>query len=470
MTAPIAPTTAGKVSGEPFEQGVAFRGIPYAAPPVGSLRFRPPVAPEAWDGVRECTSPHGRGEDCLYLNVWTPGLDHARRPVMLWVATSLGFQGKAFARDGIVLVTASFRSPPFSGLCLDEFLADGTGNLALLDQVRALTWIKENIAEFGGDPDNVTVFGESHGGRNTTSMMVSPFAKGLVRRAIPMSLPRGPFARGEALQAASVRLLDALGVQRGDWDALGAIPTKRLVDVAREVGGGAPMFLIDGVVLPDEPAALVAQGCASEIDVLTGCSLEEARGAMFGGGGLTERQPNRANPDSVRRDIAAWFEGTSYTADELLRIYGSSRPGATELDLLAAIATDHFRIASVRLAEAQLVHHDRVWMYRFSWRTPVKGGLFGAYHWLDTGFAFDLLDERKDVVGDDPPYEVARAFHGAFVRFAATGDPGGGGLPAWPAYDTVRRPVMEFDTTCQLLEDPEPAERQLWEKAHLWRR
>jgi para-nitrobenzyl esterase len=299
---------------------------------------------------------------------------------------------------------------------------------------------------------------------------VSPFAEGLVRRAIPMSLPRGPFAQGASLQSAAVRLLDALGVTRGDWDALGAIPTKTVIDVAREVGGGAPMFLIDGVVLPDEPTKLIAQGKASDVDVLTGCSLEEARGAMFGGGGLTERQPNRANPDSVRRDIAAWFEGTGFSLEELLRTYGSSRPGASELDLLAAIATDHFRMASIRLAEGQLAHHDRVWMYRFSWRTPVHGGVFGAYHWLDTGFAFDILDERKDVVGDAPPYEVARAFHCAFVRFATTGDPAGGDLPPWPAYEAARRPVMEFDTTCRLLDDPEPAERRLWEKAHLWSR
>ena len=153
--------------------------------------------------------------------------------------------------------------------------------------------------------------------------------------------------------------------------------------------------------------------------------------------------------------------------ENVLATYAMGRAGATELDLLAAVSTDHFRIASLRLAEAQLEHHPRVWVYRFSWKSPIRGGVLGAFHWLDTAFAFDMLEERGDLVGEDPPHAVARAYHGAFVRFAACGDPKGGGLPPWPRYDTLRRPVMDFDVECRLLLDPDAVERRLWEGARL---
>jgi para-nitrobenzyl esterase len=169
----------------------------------------------------------------------------------------------------------------------------------------------------------------------------------------------------------------------------------------------------------------------------------------------------------VRHDIASWFAPTGLTVANVLATYAVERLGATELDLLAAVSTDHFRIASLRLAEAQLAHHGRVWVYRFSWRSPIRGGILGAFHWMDTAFAFDILDERRKLVGDDPPQELATAYHGAFVRFAATGDPNGGDLPEWPVYDTERRPVMDFDARCRLLLDPDPEERRIWEGARL---
>jgi para-nitrobenzyl esterase len=151
----------------------------------------------------------------------------------------------------------------------------------------------------------------------------------------------------------------------------------------------------------------------------------------------------------------------------VLATYAVERLGATELDLLAAVSTDHFRMASVRLAEAQLVHHDRVWVYRFSWRSPIRDGVLGAFHWMDTAFAFDMLAEHRKLVGEDPPRALARAYHGALIRFARCGHPGGGGLPAWPAYDVDRRPVMDFAADCRLLLDPEPEERRIWEGARL---
>lgn len=467
---PVAATAAGRVRGSVFDHGVAFRGIPYAAPPVGARRFRPPHPPERWDGVRDCARwPAGlEAEDVLYLNLWTPGLDRARRPVMVWTATGRSFHGQAFARDGAVLVTAGYRVAPFASLCVDELVPGtrGTANLALLDLVAVLEWVRDNVAAFGGDPDNVTVFGDSHGGRFAGALMVSPMAAGLVRRAIVMSLPRRGVGQVEPARRRAERFLATLDVRAGDWDALGAVPADAVLEAAWRVGPGAPL-VADGAALDGDPVDLVAAGRAAGIDLLTGCTADEARYTMFPGDELGPLPIGRTDPDQVRDDITAWFAPTGLTVDNVLATYAMERLGATELDLLAAVSTDHFRIASLRLAEAQLAHRDQVRVYRFSWRSPIRGGILGAFHWLDTAFAFEMLDEHRKLVGEDPPLALARAYHGALVRFARSGDPSGGGLPDWPAYDTVRRPVMDFDVECRLLLDPDPEERRIWEGARL---
>jgi len=467
---PVAATTGGRVRGRGFEHGLAFRGIPYAAPPVGPRRFRPPQPPERWDGVRDCTRwPAGVGvEDVLYLSLWTPGLDQARRPVMVWTASGRYFHGRAFARDGVVLVTASYRAAPFASLYLDELVpgVHGTGNLPLLDQIAVLEWVRDNAAAFGGDPDNVTVFGESHGGRYASALMTSPRAAGLVHRVIAMSLPRRGVGAAEPAERRAERFLAAVDVRAGDWEALGDVSPDQVLEAAWRVGPGDPV-IVDGSVLDGDPAELVAAGRARAVDLLTGCTADEARYTMFPGDELGPLPSHRTDPDQVRDDISGWFAPTGLTVDNVLATYAVERLGATELDLLAAVATDHFRIASQRLAEAQLAHRDRVWMYRFSWRSPIRGGILRAFHWMDTAFAFDMLDEYRKLVGDDPPHALARAYHDAFVRFATCGDPGGGGLPAWPAYSLAHRPVMDFDVPCRLLLDPDPAERRLWEGARL---
>jgi para-nitrobenzyl esterase len=466
---PVVATGDGRVRGRAFDHGVTFRGIPYAAPPVGPRRFRPPHPPERWVGVRDCARwPVTGEEDVLYLSLWTPGLDRARRPVVVWTANGRYFHGRAFARDGVVLVTAGYRAAPFASLYVDELVPGerGTGNLPLLDLVAVLEWVRDNVEAFGGDPDNVTVFGASHGGRFASALMASPLSAGLLHRVIAMSLPRRGVGAAEPAARRAERFLAALGLRAGDWDALGDVPADDVLEAAWRVGPGDPV-IVDGAVLDGDPVELVAGGRAASVDLLTGCTADEARYTMFPGDELGPLPGNRTDPDQVRDDIAAWFAPTGLTVDNVLATYAVERLGATELDLLAAVSTDHFRMASLRLAEAQLAHRDRVWVSRFSWRSPIRGGVLGAFHWMDTAFAFDMLDEYRKLVGEHPPHELARAYHGALVRFAACGDPGGGGLPTWPAYDLLRRPVMDFDATCRLVLDPDPEERRLWEGARL---
>lgn len=467
----VVGTSYGRISGARVEGGVEFRRIPYAAPPLGPRRFRPCQAPTPWDGVRDATgatrSPRDP-EDLLYLNIWTPAADDGRRPVMLWVATPVGFHGRAFARDGVVLVTGGYRMGPLAGLYQDDVIEEleGSANLSLLDQVAELEWLRENISNFGGDPDNICVFGESHGGRFTASLAASPRSRHLIRRAIPMSLPRARSQGVEGAAAAARRFFENVALKPGDWEGLGALTRPHVEEAARSAGVGG-LVTIDGTVLPADPVEVLASGAAAHVDLMTGNSADEARYTMFPGEGGPRLPANRSDPARVREDIASWFEGTGYSVDDISKVYAAHRPAASEMDVLAAVSTDHFRVLSHRLAAGQRPHNDRVWMYRFSWPSPVRGGVLRSYHWLDTAFVFDMLAERRDDVGEPPPQDVASEYHRAFIRFASTGDPNGGNLPPWPVFDAAAPALMSFHVSPQVLIAPDAEELALWASARL---
>ncbi|MFD7866155.1 carboxylesterase/lipase family protein [Streptomyces sp. NPDC059783] len=457
--APPVRTAYGTVRGT-RERGVhVFRGIPYAAAPVGPHRFRAPAPPERWDGVREAVTfgptapkrpyappldrllpdPEVPGDGCLNLNVWTPAPGSARLPVLVWIhggallhgssAVPL-YDGAAFARDGVVCVSLNYR------LGTEGFglFPDAPANRGLLDQIAALGWVRENIAAFGGDPDRVTVCGESAGAICIGALLSAPRAAGLFRRAVlqsgaPTALPPDAARRTTALVArrlgvpATARALAAV-----DPAALLAAQTEVTAGGSPLTGGNSFQLVVDGELLPRDPLAALRDGASSGVDLLLGSTTEEYR-LWFVPTGLTERFSR------TRLRLALWrFRVPAATA----RTYRANRPRATPGELLGALATDLLlRVPLNLLADARTGAAGSTRLYEFGWPSPVQG--LGACHGLEIGFVFDNLagPDAVALAGPDAPRELAAAMHTAWVRFAESGDPG------WPAWDGSR-PVMRF--------------------------
>jgi para-nitrobenzyl esterase len=508
MTTVTVRTRSGSVQGAE-EQGVhAFKGIPYAAAPIGDLRFRPPVGPTSWDGVRDASSfgfvvaqqpmpgvfgelgtpQNPAGDECLNLNVWTPDPGNVALPVLVWIhggAFYAGsgiddvYNGSAFARDGVVVVSLNYRLG-VQGFCyLEEQFPQlaGTGNLGMLDQIAALEWVQENVAAFGGDPARVTIAGESAGGMSVTTLLAMPKAKGLFQRAIPQS---GAGHNGISATSAGMiagHLLELVGVQPGDLEALADVTSERLLaaqmtlsdeltntrdpgrfgDAAASAMAFQPTFGTE--LLPHRPIDAVAAGAAVGIPVLTGTTKEEA--LIF----LVDLK-DMFNDELVSATMGATFGAAGKDGAAALELYRSNRPDAQPHELIAAVETDRmFTVPAIRLADAQTRHDPDVWMYRFDWRTPSHGGDFGAHHFLEVPFVFDQLDnpQANGFLGGARPRDLAKAVHASWVAFATSGDPNNALVPEWPRYDPERRPTMLFDDTCRVELRPAADEIDLWE-------
>jgi para-nitrobenzyl esterase len=507
MTAPEdgtiveASTTNGAVAGA-WHHGVArFAGIPYAAPPVGDLRFAPPAPAPAWDGLRPAESfgpvaaqnpslmealfggeAEQWSEDCLYLNVWTtdptPGAD---RPVMVWIhgggfemgsGSSPLYHGEAFARDGVVLVTLNYRLGAFGFLelgGLDPQRA-GSGNNGLLDQVAALEWVRDNISGFGGDPSRVTIFGESAGAMSVALLMAMPAAKGLFHRAVAQS-GAASSARTPELAVADCReFMETAGL--GSLEELLAATPAQLLAAHATMGAsrvadpesviertGNPLAFLsfrpvaDGLGVPIDPLAAIADGAAADVPLVIGTNSEEWK--LF-----AMMSPPPVDEDALRQRAALVVTDP----DAALEVYRAEQPGASVAELESALLTDLvFRIPAVQLADAQAPHAP-VHQYLWTWGSPAWGGMIGAAHAIEIPFVFDLVeDQRLHVfVGPDAPKELARATHEAWVAFASGDVPGADGLPEWPTVDQPGRPVMVLDTEPSLASDPQSATREFW--------
>ncbi len=491
MSETIVETRYGKVRGSDQRAVSVWKGIPFARPPVGELRFRPPLPPEAWAGIRDASefgavapqavlregsplgnrlTPGQESEDCLYLNVWSPGADGKKRPVMVWIhggAFTMGsgstplYDGTSFAEQGdVVVVTLNYRLGALGFLYLDELAGEqyrGSGNNGLLDQVAALQWVHDNIEAFGGDPNTVTVFGELAGAMSVGTLPGMPVAKGLFRRAILQSGAASSVRNKEAAARVAREYLDALGLQKNEAGALVRQPLADLLAAQASVLGkqrGVLAFgpVVDDATLPQSPVEAIAAGSVADVAVLVGTNHDEMR--LF----------NAANPTEPDERVLKRIFGNA--ADEVVATYRSDRPGEPLSDIWSAIQTDQvFRIPAIRLAELQARQNAPVWMYRFDWATPVFGSRLGAAHALELPFVWNNFDKSgmKPLLGDAPPQELAERMQAVWIAFARTGNPNTPELPAWPAYDVEQRATLLFNIQCQVVNDPDAAERRMWE-------
>jgi para-nitrobenzyl esterase len=473
----VVRTKAGELRGA-RENGIAvFRAVPYAAPPVGDLRFVPPQPMPAWQGVRDAIKdgpipPQGRSrlahvmgdverpqsEDCLTLNIWTPAPDGKKRPVMVWIhggAFSSGagslpwYSGERFAVNGdMVAVSINYRLGALGFLCLPGV---SEGNLGLLDQVAALQFVRDNIAAFGGDPDNVTVVGQSAGAASIAIHMTMPQAKGLFRRAILQSTPFGRMGRKlEDAHRIGRRLLEVLGLKPDETDKLKTLPFAKFLAAQGEVArlekkfadALAPFWpVIDGKVYPGEVAPALKAGAGAGIDTMIGTTREEMA-AFY----VIDQEVAKAGQDAIEGVFASMFKsGHKAHYDEIRRM----RASGTNAALLGDLMSDAmFRIGSLRMAEARADQGRPIYVYQFDWQSPAG---FESCHCIEIPFVFNNFEHWTDspmLKGSDPLQTkgLADAMHDAWIAFARTGKPNHARLPAWPPYTRKDRTTMRFDS------------------------
>jgi len=494
----IVETTSGRVEGREAPTHQTFLGIPFAASPVGALRFSPPAPPPSWTGVRPTVepghacpqpesllpgmAPGSQGEDCLALNVYTPSADRGRRPVMVWLHGG-GFVGgsgtqalydasRLAVRGDVVIVTVNYRlgalgflAPVAAGLDLPG----AADNVGMLDQVAALRWVRENIAAFGGDPAKVTIFGESAGGMSVTTLLAMPAARGLFRRAIAQSGAAQATCSLTDATRVTILLLAELGITRPTVAKLRDLQAEEIVaaqtKVALKLTGDvflpwAPV--VDPVNLPVAPSEAIASGVAKDVPLLTGTTLDEWRLFTF----LTPKHRELDEAGLVKR-VARRLEAIGRgNAEEMIAVYRNGRAAAPPWQLFDAIESDrHFRIPAIRLAESQCAHQPHTYMYLFTWPSPAVGGLLGACHAIELPFVFGTLDapHMAGFSGSGQRAEqLSQAVMDTWLRFASGDADAHDGLTHWQPYEAERRSTVVLDAESSVARDPQPDERAAW--------
>ena len=507
----VVETASGKVSGTVAEDVVAFKTIPYAASTAGANRFLPPRPALPWTGIRDCSDFTGKApqnglrpptrpeledfsgaadlspetEDCLTLNIWTPGCDPtAKRPVMVW------FHGGAFAygnansprthgsrlaaRNDVVVVTVNQRLNIFGHLDLSAFGGAPfhlSGNAGTLDMVAALHWVRDNISGFGGNPGNVTIFGESGGGAKVSTLLSMPQAKGLFHRAIIQSGAAVRLRTRDRALALTECVRQHLGSAAATIEALQAVPTADLlaaVDPATKALGSSPTPLfdrypfgpvVDGDVLPAQPFDPVASDICADIPLIIGDMKHETANFLAVLDPVWDRTLTEEGLRQRIDPIAGPHTG------RVLDLYGQLYQDLNPAERLIAATTDcNFRIRSLILAQRwAALNRGPVWMYSFQWQTPVLGGKLKAPHAMDVPFAFNTLDLTNATGGGPDAQRLADTMSSVWAAFARNGRPDHAAIPTWPAYDARTRATLILDKTCRIENDPGGEARRLWQ-------
>ncbi|WP_375765683.1 carboxylesterase/lipase family protein [Archangium gephyra] len=494
----LADTASGQVRGVLSEGIRIFKGIPYGGPTSGKNRFMPPVRPESWSGVRDALeygprcaqrSAIGAGvarevvaalvtpdtkamsEDCLVLNVWTPGVaDGGKRPVMVWLhgggfvegsGSAALYDGTSLSRRGdVVVVTLNHRLGALGYLYTGSGANAPPGNAGMLDIVAALQWVRDNITSFGGDPGNVTIFGESGGGMKVTILLAMPAAKGLFHKAISQS---GALVRGLQPEQAAVHaseFMAELKLAAGALEALQNLPLEKLLDaqtVVLKKERGTFTFnspftpVADGSVLPFDPAA---PAVSADVPLMIGTNQDEMTLFLYGKLGVMT--------DGLARMGLKRLVGDAN--EQVFEHYRRRMPDAPAKDIILTAGSDLFRAPSLLLAERKVAQAGApVYVYLFTWETPILEGKLKATHALDIPFVFDNADLVPGFTGKDPErFKLSEQLSPAWIAFARTGNPNHPGIPTWPAYTTGERPTLLFNLTSRVENDPGHEERQLW--------
>ncbi len=484
---PVAETNSGKIRGVLHDRVYGFRGVPYGASTEGQNRFMPPVKPQAWSGVRDAFNlgqksafygageipevaamdlHEAAGEDCLCLNVWTPALKSGKRPVMVWLhgggfavgsAGYIIYDGANLARkQDVVVVGVNHRLNVLGYL----YLADAGGerftrssNVGMLDIIAALEWVRDNIANFGGDPNNVTIFGQSGGGAKVSTLLAMPGAKGLFHRAIFQS----GAARGTAKEAAvraSQTVMTKAGVKT--VEDLQRLPLDKLFDAAKAAPGAGAGPVVDGTTLPEDPWNAAAPEVSATVPVL--CGTVETEVTFFP---TTQLEP--IDDETLHKNVKnSWRGSSDAKVAEVIALYKKGRPGFDNTHLWQIFSSDTgFRQQVLSQAEKKAQQGKApVYMYYFNWNSPVRQGKLHSFHTLEIPFAFYQHDEAKPMTGfGDDRYALADKVSTAWATFARTGNPSNKLLPNWAPFTMGERATMILGNDCKLVNDPNKEER-----------
>jgi para-nitrobenzyl esterase len=491
----IVQTKQGKLEGQTSKSSYSFLGIHYGADTGGQNRFLPPQPVQSWSGVRKADQMGNRcpqpvinmpgemgtvlsfsdlptSEDCLVLNVWTPRVhDHAKRAVMVWLHGGgffLGSGGDKYyegsnlaGKNDVVVVTLNHRLAVFGYLYLGNEAGPAYADsqlVGMLDIVQALQWVKDNIAQFGGDPHNVTIFGQSGGGSKVSALTAMPSAQGLFQKGI---IESGAAVHLGSIADATVtrdKVLANLGLKSVDMDKLRSVSTQDLMMAGAKAGLLAFFPAVDGKILPTHPFDPVASPLSAKVPIMVGSTKDEATNVF-----LTDPTwQTMTDADLVKRVSAS--VGPEL-APKVIEMYRSSAPTDKPMHLWTSIVTDQmFTRSSVLLAERKVEQHAApVYMYKINWNSPVLGGKLRAPHAVELPFVFDNVDVSAGLVGAGPTQnQMAEMMSRTFAAFARTGNPNVKGYPHWPAYTLEKRETFIYDVPPQVVSDPNSTYRVFW--------